>query len=182
LCDAFQVLKPLSPQLQPFGKSDDDLGELTFEVGLFFCSVRASRTVRVILADGLRRACSSGVLRVLARLSFRSVVVLSFGWTKFRTVRGCLADSPRAPRGRSVFRGASLVVLCVLSDSPRRRAGQSAVLVRTVCVSRPDGPRGQCGRSAPPGRTVRQSLCALLLGSFPSFLSCASACASRNRS
>jgi hypothetical protein len=25
----------LSPQLQPFGKSDDDFGELTFEVGLF---------------------------------------------------------------------------------------------------------------------------------------------------
>jgi hypothetical protein len=25
----------LSSQLQPFGKSDDDLGELTFEVGLF---------------------------------------------------------------------------------------------------------------------------------------------------
>jgi hypothetical protein len=25
----------LSPQLLPFGKSDDDLGELTFEVGLF---------------------------------------------------------------------------------------------------------------------------------------------------
>jgi hypothetical protein len=36
----------LSPQLQSFGKSDDDLGELTFKVGLFFCSVRASRTVR----------------------------------------------------------------------------------------------------------------------------------------
>jgi hypothetical protein len=44
LCDAFQVPKPLSLQLQPFGKSDDDLGELTFEVGLFFCFVRASRT------------------------------------------------------------------------------------------------------------------------------------------
>jgi hypothetical protein len=70
LCDVFQVPKPLYPQLQPFGKSDDDLGELTFEVGLFFCSVRASRTVRVALADGSRRACSSGVLRVLARLSF----------------------------------------------------------------------------------------------------------------
>jgi hypothetical protein len=35
LCDAFQVPKPLSPQLQPFGKSDDDLGELTFEVEQF---------------------------------------------------------------------------------------------------------------------------------------------------
>jgi hypothetical protein len=187
LCDAFQVPKPLSPQLQPFGKSDDDLGELTFEVGLFFCSVRASRTVHGVQADGPRRTCSSGVLRVLAHLSFRSVVILSFGWTKFRTVRssgrtvrGCLADSPRAPRGRSVFRGSLLVVLCALSDGPWRRAGQSAVLVRTVRGSRPDGPQGQCGRFAPPGRTVRQSLCALLLGSIPSFLSCASACASRN--
>jgi hypothetical protein len=35
LCDAFQVPKPLSPKLQPFGKSVDDLGELTFEVGRF---------------------------------------------------------------------------------------------------------------------------------------------------
>jgi hypothetical protein len=101
LCDAFQVLKPLSLQLQPFGKSDDDLGELTFEVGLFFCSVRASRTVRVVLADGPRHACSSGVLRVLARHSFRSVVVLIFGWTKFRTVRVCRADGPRVPGGQS---------------------------------------------------------------------------------
>jgi hypothetical protein len=70
LCDAFQLHKPLSPQLQPFGKSDDDLEELTFEVGLFFCSVRASRTVRGVLADGPCRTWSSGVLRVLARLSF----------------------------------------------------------------------------------------------------------------
>jgi hypothetical protein len=35
LCDAFQVPKPLSPQLLPFGKSDDGLGELTFGVGRF---------------------------------------------------------------------------------------------------------------------------------------------------
>jgi hypothetical protein len=133
--------------------------------------------VHVVLADGPCRTCSSGVLRVLARLSFRSVVVLSFGWMKFRTVRGCLADSPRAPRGRSVVRGAPLVVLCDLSDGPRRRAGQSAVLVRTVRCGRPDGPRGQCERSAPPGRTVRQSLCALLLGSIPpSLLSCFRVC------
>jgi hypothetical protein len=99
LCDAFEVPKPLSSQLQPFGKSVDDLGELTFEVGLFFCSVRASRTVRVVLADGPRRTCSSGVLRVLAHLSFQSVVVLSFGWMKFRTVRVCWADGPRVPGG-----------------------------------------------------------------------------------
>jgi hypothetical protein len=43
----------LSPQLQLFGKSDDDLGELTFEVGLFSIlfvwrgrSARGQRTVR----------------------------------------------------------------------------------------------------------------------------------------
>jgi hypothetical protein len=113
---------------------------------------------------------------------FRVLVGRSFGRYACtgRTVCGCLADSPRAPRGRSVIRGASLVVLCVLSDGPRHRAGQFAVLVRTVRGSRPDGPRGQCGRSAPPDRTVRLSLCASLLGSIPSFLSCASACASRN--
>jgi hypothetical protein len=93
--------KPLSPQLQPFGKSNDDLGELTFEVGLFFCSVRASRTVHVVLADGPRRACLSGVLRVLSGLSFRSVVVLSFGWMKFGTVCVCLADDLRVPGGQS---------------------------------------------------------------------------------
>jgi hypothetical protein len=107
---------------------------------------------------------------------------VSDGPQQRRTVRGCLADSPRAPRGRSVFLGSLLLVLYALTDGPRRRARQSVVLARTVRGSRPDGPRGQCGRSAPPGRMVRQSLCALLLGSIPPFFSCASACASRNRS
>jgi hypothetical protein len=44
----------LSPQLEPFGKSDDDLGELTFGVGLFSVlfvpggwSARGWQTVRV---------------------------------------------------------------------------------------------------------------------------------------
>jgi hypothetical protein len=38
----------LSPQLQPFGKSDDDLGKLTFEVGLFsVLSVPGGRSARV---------------------------------------------------------------------------------------------------------------------------------------
>jgi hypothetical protein len=37
----------LSPQLLPFGKSDDDLGELTFEVGLFsVLSVRRGQSSR----------------------------------------------------------------------------------------------------------------------------------------
>jgi hypothetical protein len=152
-------------------------------------SVVLAGTVRGSRPDGPRRTCSSRVLRVLARLSFRSVAFLSFGWAEFRTVRssgrtvrGSLADSPRAPRGQSVLRGLLLVVLCALTDGPRRRAGRSAVLARTVRGSRPGSPRGQCGRSAPPGQTVRQSLCALLLSSIPLLLSCASACASRNRS
>jgi hypothetical protein len=108
LCDAFQVPKPLAPQLLPFGKSDDDLGELTFEVGRFSAlsvprgrSASSWRTVRVVLADGPCRSCSSRVLHVLARLSFRSVMVLSFGWTKFRMVCVCWADGPRVPGGQS---------------------------------------------------------------------------------
>jgi hypothetical protein len=49
LCDAFEVPKPLSPQLLLFGKSDDDLGELIFEVGRFsVLSVPALRTVRAV--------------------------------------------------------------------------------------------------------------------------------------
>jgi hypothetical protein len=58
----------------------------------------------------------------------------------WRTVRGCLADSPRAPRGRSVICSASLEVLLPFSDSPRLRL---------------DGPRQGCGHSAIPCRTVR---------------------------
>jgi hypothetical protein len=107
----------------------------------------------VDLADGPRRACSSRalrVLRVLARLRFdpwcfRVLVGRSFGQSACagRTVRGCQADSPRAPRGRSVIRGASLEVLLPFSDSPRLR---------------PDGPRQGCGQSAIPCRTVRAAL------------------------
>jgi hypothetical protein len=129
---------------------------------LFFYSVRASWTVRGVQADGPRRTCSSGVLRVLDRLSFRSVAILSFGWTKFRTVRssgrtvrGCLADSPRAPRVRSIFRGSLLVVLLVLTDSLRPRpdgppylCGQSAVHWRTVPMARADSPPLLAGLSA----------------------------------
>jgi hypothetical protein len=189
LCDSFQVPKPLSPQLQAFGKSNDDLGELTFEVGLFFCSVRASRTVRVVLADGPRRACSSGVLRGLACLSFRSVMVLSFGWTKFRTVRVWWADGPRVPGGQSVCSTRTVhYSRCVYGGSGvffgqfGAQAGRSAARVRTVCDTLPDSPRGPCGPSALPGRTVRHRLAALLLDSIPPFPSRASACASRNRS
>jgi hypothetical protein len=64
-----------------------------------------------------------------------------------RTVRGCMADSPRAPRGRSVFRSSLLEVLLPLTDSPRPRSdgtpylcGQPVVHWRTVRPSWSDGP------------------------------------------
>jgi hypothetical protein len=46
----------LSPQLQPFGKSDDDLGELTFEVEQFSAlSARRGRSAgRSQTVRGLR--------------------------------------------------------------------------------------------------------------------------------
>jgi hypothetical protein len=137
LCDAFHVPKPLSPQLLPFGKSDDDLGGVDLRGRAVFSSVREARTVRKGPADGPRGASSSRVLRVLARLCFRSVMALRFRWARFRTVRrsgrtvrGCLADGPCAPRGRSVIRS-RLWRFCLLfrtvrgagPDSPRRRAG-----------------------------------------------------------
>jgi hypothetical protein len=101
----------------------------------------------VDLADGLRRACSSHVPRVLARIRFRSVVFLNFGWAKFRTVRVCLADSPRVLGGQSACSPRTVrYSRCVpggsiaFSDSPRLW---------------PDGPRQGCRQSAIPCRTVR---------------------------
>jgi hypothetical protein len=139
--------------------------------------------------DGPRGLCSSRVLCVLARLHFRSDLVSSFGWKWFRTVRSSSAGSPWVPGGQSAcsprtvrYSGSSLEVLFAFSDSLRLRAGRSVVWVRTVHDSRPDGPRGPCGQSAPPGRTVRQSLSALFLSSIPPSFFRASACASRNRS
>jgi hypothetical protein len=120
--------------------------------------------VRGEVADGTRVASSSGVHRVLARLCFRSGLAFGFccSWfadgPSFSSGRSAThADGPPGLCGRSVFLGSLLLVLCVLSDGPWRRAGQSAGLARTVRDIRPDGPRGQCGRSAPPGRTVRPS-------------------------
>jgi hypothetical protein len=102
---------------------------------------------------------------------------------------GNVSDSPQQRGGQSAcsprtvrYSGSSLDVLFAFSDGPRRRVGRSAECVRTVRGSRPNGPRGPCRRSAPPGRTVLQSLSALFLGSIPSSLFRASTCASRNRS
>jgi hypothetical protein len=143
----------------------------------------------VVSADSPRGCCSSGVLRVLARLSFRSVVALSFGSTKFRTVRVYREDGPQVPGGQSACsprtvrfsRFATRGSVCFNGRSAAQ-AGQSAARVRTVRGTLPDGPRG-------PSRTVRPSwsnsppepVC--FASWFDSFLpSCASACASRNRS
>jgi hypothetical protein len=143
----------------------------------------------VVSADGPRGCCSSCVLRVLARLSFRSVVALCFGWTKFRTVRVYRADRPRVPGGQSVCSPRTVCYSwCVSGGSgvffgqSETPAGRSAARVRTVHDTLPDSPRGPCGPSALLGRTVRQRLAALFLGSIPPFFFRASACASRNRS
>jgi hypothetical protein len=178
LCDAIQVPKPLSPQLLPFGKSDDDLGELTFVVELFsVLSARRGRSAR-----GRQTVREERVLPVffvfLLGLIFRSVVALSFCWVRFRTVRssrrtvrGCLADSPRAPRGRSVIRG-RLWRFCVLfrtvrgvgPDSPWCACGQSVVAGRTVRVASADGTPLLAGRSA------RACVLCFLVRFLPSFL------------
>jgi hypothetical protein len=127
-----------------------------------FGSVCALRTVCEGLADGPRAQCSSRVLHVLARLRFLSVVISSFGWAWFRTVRVCRADSPRVPGGQSAcsprtvcYSGSLLEVLLALTDSPRPRpdgppylCGQSAVCRRTVRVARADSPPLLAGRSA----------------------------------
>jgi hypothetical protein len=162
LVDAFHVPKLLSQQLLPFGRSGDGLERLTFKVEQFSAlSARRGRSAglwRTVRDLAVRR----GVLRVLARLHFRSVLVLSFGWKCFRTVRssgqtvrGCLADSPRAPRRRSVIRG-RLWRFCLLfrtvrgsrPDGPWCGCGQSAAAGRTVCVARADSPPLLAGRSA----------------------------------
>jgi hypothetical protein len=142
--------------------------------------------VRVDLADGRRHACSS---RVLARLRFRSVVFSSFGWAMFWMVRMCRADSPRVSGGQSACSPRTVrYSRCVSGGSvaffgqSAAQAGRSAARVRTVRNTLPDSPRGLCEQSAPPGRTVRQSLAALFLGSIPPSFFHASACASRNHS
>jgi hypothetical protein len=66
---------------------------------------------------------------------------------------------------------------CWLLRIVRGQAGRSAVPVRTVRGTQLDGPHGPYGQSAPPSRTVRQSLAALFFGSIPpSFLSCFRVC------
>jgi hypothetical protein len=141
------------------------------------------------LADSPQVLSSSRVLHVLTRFHFRSVLVLSFGSARFRTVRYTGTDSPRVPGGWSAcspwtvrFSGFATGGSVGFNGQSAAHAVRSAVPVRTVRGTLADSPRGSCGQSAPPGRTVRQSLAALLLDSVPPSFFPASACASRNRS
>jgi hypothetical protein len=127
--------------------------------------------------DGPWAACSSRVRHVLARLCFRSDLVLGFRCSRFADGpsfssgrSGTREDGPPGLRGRSVFLGSVLVVLLSLTDGPWLLAGRSACPLRTVRDTRPDCPRGLCGQSASPGRTVRPRLKAWFLGLIPPFL------------
>jgi hypothetical protein len=109
---------------------------------------------------------------------FRVLVGRGFGQSaaEARTVRG-KADSPRPPRGQSVFPGVATGGSVGFFGQSAAQAGQSAVRVRTVCRIWPDSPRGPCGQSAPPSRIVCQCLAALFLSSIPPFLpSCFRVC------
>jgi hypothetical protein len=104
--------------------------------------------------DGPRGACGRSARSVFLPCSLCSCLVSSLIRHGFEFSLGKVSDSPqqredgpRVPGGQSAcsprtvrYSGSSLEVLCVLSDGSRRRAGQSAVLVRTVCVASADGP------------------------------------------
>jgi hypothetical protein len=146
LVDAYHVPKLLSQRLLPFGRSGDELGELSFGVEQFLpLSVRRGWS-----ASLWRRSAARAVLRVFVvfllvfifdPFCFRVLVGCGFGQSaaEARTGRG-KADSPRSPRGQSIFQGSLLEVLLAFSDSPRLR---------------PDSPPYVCGQSAGFGRTVR---------------------------
>jgi hypothetical protein len=95
-----------------------------------------------------------------------------------RVPGGQSACSPRMVRFSEFTSGGSVG----FNGQSAAQAGRSAVPVRTVRGTLAHGPRGPCGQSASPGRTVRQSLYPLFLGSIPLFPSRASVCATRNRS
>jgi hypothetical protein len=136
-------------------------------------SAASRRTVRI-----------ARVRRVLARLCFRSGLVLGFHCSWFADGlslssgrSGTHADGPPGLRGRSVFLGSVLVVLLSLTDRLWLQAGRSACPLRTVRGTWPDCPCGLCGQSAPPSRTVRPRLTAWFFDSIPfPLLSCFRVC------
>jgi hypothetical protein len=147
LFDTSHVPKPLSQQLLQFGRSGDGLEVLTFGVELFLVlSARRGRSVRGWRTVRERTVRHVFIMFLLAfffdLLCFRVLVGRGFGRSACagRTVRVCLADSPRAPRGRSVVWG---------------RYWRFCLLFRTVRGSVPDDPWCGCGQSAAASRTVR---------------------------
>jgi hypothetical protein len=138
------------------------LEELTFGVKQFSAlSVPRGRSVwtwRTVRTVRVRRVFFVFLLGLaFDPRCFRVLVGRSFGRSACagRTVHGCLADSLRAPRGRSVIRSASLEVLLPFLDSPRLRSdgpqqgcGQSAIPCRTVCAAFADSPPRLAGQSA----------------------------------
>jgi hypothetical protein len=178
LCDAFQVPKPLSPQLQPFGKFDDCLGELTFEVKQFSAlAVRRGRSAgrwRTV-----RELCVRRVFIVFLRVfAFDLVWFLVFVAAGSRTVRASIADGPGPTRtvrpffADGPFFSSHFCWFCVLyrtvrgvgPDSPQCWCGRSAAAGRTVREASADGPPLLAGRSA------RASVLCFLVRFFPSFL------------
>jgi hypothetical protein len=100
---------------------------------------------------------SSRVLRVLAWLRFRSVLVSSFGWKRFRTVRSSGADSPRVPSGQSACSPRMVRFSGFATGGSVSLNGQSAAQGRTVRGTGADNPRQQAEQSAWPVWIVRPS-------------------------
>jgi hypothetical protein len=180
LVDAYHVPKPLSQQLLPFGRSGDELGELTFGVEQFLvlsmrrgqsaCPWRTVRGLRV-----LRVFVVFLLVFVFDSFCFRVLVGRGFGQSaaEARTVRG-QADSPRPPRGQSVFLGVATGGSVGFFGQSAAQAGQSAGFGRTVRVALVDRPPLLAGQSA-----SAWQLCSLVRFLPPFFR--ASAYASRNR-
>jgi hypothetical protein len=127
-----------------------------FSVPSVLCG-RSARAWRMVRRYSVRRVFFVFLLAfVFDPLWFRVLFGRGFGRSTCagRTVRGCMADSPRAPRGRSVIRGRywrfykllrtvrspGRTVRRTRADNPRYAAGRSAWPLRTVRTSWPDGP------------------------------------------
>jgi hypothetical protein len=95
--------------------------------------------------DGPRAQCLSCVLRVLAHLRFRSVVALSFRWTRFWTVHVYRADSPRVPGGQSACSPRRVLFSGFATGGSVGFNGRSAALGRTVRGTGADRPRYPAG-------------------------------------
>jgi hypothetical protein len=76
-----------------------------------------------------------------------------------RVLGGQSACSPRTVRYSQCVSGGSVAFF----EQSAAQAGRSTARVRTVRDTLPNSPRGLCGQSTPPLRTVRQSLTALFL-------------------